>query len=253
MTRVCVSSGWRALARGLLGRNVAVRNSSPRGWGAATLRSAVTAQRSVAGAITALGAVMALLVLGVLVSACGDDDQGGSPPSEGRGASDGATAPSTEPPGTEPVEVRVYIEDLLVRLDEVTDEIVRDPSVVLDPESELVQEFKALYAPGSDGLSGGLRAFRQSAEEGTRLEPVNSDHTIETALTGDIETVDEEHVRFPVCSTMTHRELDGDGVVVEHIPRLAQPGEGFAVRLDGEWRLERIDVFTNTICGESAP
>lgn len=215
------------------------------------MRDAPGSQRFIAQGVAVLAAVLTLLGLGLAASACGDDDDGGSPRAERGGSSGDTTVPSTEPPGSEPAEVRVYIEDLLAQLDEVTDQIVRDPAVVLDPESELVEEFETLYAPDSEGLTGGLGAFRQSAEDGTRLEPVNSDHTIQTDLTGDVETIDEEHVSFPVCSTMTHRELDRDGTVVEYIPHLAHPGEGFAVRVEGEWRLERLDVFTNTVCPET--
>jgi len=195
-----------------------------------------------------IGVTLALVLLGLtIVAACsGDDDAGtGTTPS-----TRSAPTSTTEPPGTDPADVRIYIAELLARLDDVTDQIVRDPAVALDPESELVEDFTALYAPDSEGLNGGLSAFRQSAEQGTRLEPLNSEHTIQTALTGDVETIDEDHVSFPVCSTMTHQKLDRDGVVVEYIPELAHPGEGFAVRVDGEWRMDRIDVFTNTVCPE---
>lgn len=186
------------------------------------------------------------LVLVGTVGSCSDDDNDDEARTTTTDAP--ATSTTTEPPGTDVAEVQALVEDLIVRLDDVTDQIVRDPTVVNDPDSELVDEFTALYAPEAEGLDGSLNAFRQSAAEGTHLEPLNSETTGRTEVTGVLEVIDDDTVKVPVCDVSTYRKLDSSGAVIEYIDGLAQPGEVWAVRADGQWRLERADVFPNTVC-----
>lgn len=187
---------------------------------------------------------MSLVATALLVAACacsGDDDDKADRP--------GSTATTTvQPSGDEPTQVRPYIEELLVQLDAVTDQIIRDPGLATDPEAPLVKQLEGIYAPDAEGLAGSLQAFKRDAEAGTHAEPVDSDTTIERRVTGDPETVDENTVKVPICSVMTLRKLDRNGAVLEYIAYLAQPGEVTATRVDGSWRLERVDVFENTIC-----
>lgn len=200
-------------------------------------RGAAMLRRLVASAPVALVMVSSL-------GSCGDDDDGGASPT----STDSEATSTTHPSVTDADEVQPIIEDLIARLDAVTDQVVQDPAVVNDPESALVDEYTALYAPGAEGLDGGLNAFRQSAADGTHLEPLNSDTTGRTEITGDLEVVDDNTVKVPVCNVSTYRKLDGNGAVIEYIDGLTQPGEVWAVRVDGEWRLERADVFENTVC-----
>lgn len=199
--------------------------------------------------------ISSLVVFGVLTfvgsaSACGGDDDGED---ADPGPSEVTTTTTSQPPGDDPAAVEPYVVELLARFDEVTDQIVRDPSVVEDPESPLIEQLEAIYAPDAEGMAGSLQAFRRDADAGLRSEPVNSDTTIRTDVTGEVETVDENTVTVPVCSVMTYRRLDRDGAVHELIAYLAQPGEVTAVRVEGVWRLERVDVFGNTICQDPVP
>jgi hypothetical protein len=194
---------------------------------------------------------MAFAVVGLVVGSCacsGDDDDGDTtdPTNE-------ITTTTAQPSGDDAAAVRPYVEELLTQLDEVTDQIIRDPTLVQDPDSPLVEQLESIYAPDAEGLAGSLETFRRDAEAGTHAEPVNSDTTIRSEVTGDPEKVDEDTVTVPICSVMTLRKVDRNGAVLELIAYLAQPGEVTATRVDGVWRLERVDVFDNTVCEGATP
>jgi hypothetical protein len=187
--------------------------------------------------------------VGLLIAGCVDDDGGEEGTSRTtRSTESSTTTTTTQPAGSDPAAVTPYVSDLVARLDAVTDQIVRDPTVVLAPESDLIAEFTSIYAPGSDGLTGGLDAFRQSAEAGTHAEPVNGDKTRTISIEGPVTAVDEDHVKVAVCYVTNRRVVDRDGATLEYLADIAQPGEIFAVRYEGEWRLERSDLFENTLC-----
>ena len=194
-----------------------------------------------------LGTFLAVVALAAPACGCsgdGDDERDDEPR---------ATTTTAQPPGDSPEDVKPFVDELLVQLDAVTDEIIRDPALVQAPDSPQVERLRDIYAPDAEGLAGALQAFERDADAGTHAEPVDSDTTIRTETTGDPETVDEDTVTVPICTVMTYRKLDRDGRTLELIAYLAQPGEVRAVRVDGAWRLERVDVFENTICQEPAP
>lgn len=197
----------------------------------------------------ALTRAMAIVLLAALVTAaCGDDDDDAgsdTTPSTGNTAT-----PSTEPSGTEPGEVRPYIVDLLARYDETTNEIVADPSVANDRENPLIQDYLAIVEPGSDA-EGAIQTWVDNAAQGISIRPYSDDAPAQvTSLDGDIEAVSEDEVRFPTCVAQNYRQYDGQGRETEFVTGQSVPGQTTAVRVDGEWRLRRLDVATNVVgCG----
>jgi hypothetical protein len=183
----------------------------------------------------------------ILLAACGgDDDQAaagnGAELSSGRDRTSG-----TEPAADDPEAVRPFVEDLLERYDEVTDQIVADPGVAADRDDLLVQEYLALFEPDSDYAEHRLEAWAANGEAGVSMRPIDDEHlTNESHLDGEIEAVSDDEVRFPTCDEQRFEVLDRQGRVTQRTDLFVQPGEGVAVRVDGEWRLRRLDAFDGT-------
>lgn len=180
-----------------------------------------------------------------LLAACGGDDATADRASEL--SSDSGRTSDTEPPADDPEAVRPFVEDLLERYDEVTDQIVADPAVAADRDDLLVQEYLSLFEPGSDYAEQRLESWAANGEAGVSMRPVDDQHlTNESQLDGEIEAVSDDEVRFPTCDEQRFEVLDRQGRVTQRTELFVQPGEGVAVRVDGEWRLRQLDAFEGT-------
>jgi hypothetical protein len=212
----------------------------------------VFAQRRPRSAGRWVGPVAVVLAAVLLAGGCGDDNEaaGREQPSTTTTTSTPTTT-TTQPPGTEPAAVEPIVEELLARDDEITDQILRDPSAALEPDSPLLEELAEVHAPG-EAYEAMLRTFRRNAESGLRLEPLNAERTATTILAGDIVTIDDDTVEGPLCIVNTYRLLDGDGYLREVKDGLAHPGRVTAVRLDGAWKIQQIDVDDSQVCNPEA-
>lgn len=187
----------------------------------------------------------------ILLPACGGDDA----TSGTERLSDSGRTSGTEPPADDPEAVRPFVEDLLERYDEVTDQIVADPGVAADRNDLLVQEYLALFEPDSDYAEQRLDAWAANGEAGVSMRPIDDEHlTNESHLDGEIEAVSDDEVRFPTCDEQRLEVLDRQGRVTQRTELFVQPGEGVAVRVDGEWRLRQLDAFDGTAgCRTTTP
>lgn len=192
---------------------------------------------------------LGVLLLGSLVAAaaCGDDGAAESGTTQPTGAS---TTSTGEPAGTEPGEVRPYIIGLLARYDEVTNEIVADPSVALDRDDPLIREYLDLVEPGSEA-EGAIDLWVDNAALGITIRPYSDDAPAEvTRLDGEIEPVSEDEVTFPTCVAQNYRQYDGQGRETEFATGQFVPGEMTVVRVEGEWRIRRDEIASNVVgCG----
>lgn len=191
-------------------------------------------------------ALASLAVIGVTVAACsGDDDDSSSTTTESTASS---TTSSKQPAGTEPADVEPYITELLARYDEVTNQIIADPSVARDRSDPLIEDYLALVEPGSEALEGAIQTWVDNADEGITIGPYSEDAPpFETSLDGPIETVSEDEVRFTTCERQNYRKYDAQGRQTEFVTGQSVPGQGTAVRVDGEWRLRRLDIAGNLV------
>lgn len=85
-----------------------------------------------------------------------------------------------QPPGTEPTAVEPIMEDLIARLDEVTEEIVREPSVVLTPDAPVLAELREVVT--ADEYEARLRVYRDNAQSGLVYAPLNADRIASATL-----------------------------------------------------------------------
>ena len=191
-----------------------------------------------------IGALAMALTLAVGCGGDDDDDRGSPQPEEGADEPT-TTTESTQPPGTSPVDVEPYIAELLVRYDEVTNEIVADPTVATDPNHPLVVEYRSLVEPGSVA-EGAIQVWVDNATRGVSIRPYDDTApAYDTSLDGAIETVSADEVTFPTCELSNYRKYNAQGRETEFLTGQAVPGAGTAVRVDGEWRLRRMDIASN--------
>jgi hypothetical protein len=185
-------------------------------------------------------------VAALILGACGgDDEEGGDDELPPRTTEEQATT-TTEPPGTEPAAVEPIVVDLLARLDAVTTEIVGDPgAVVNDPDSPALAELREIFAPG-DAYNARIDTYRRNAEAGITSTPVNADQVVTTTVVGDLRTVDANSTEGSLCVLNTYRSTgSGGGELKDHV---ANPGLIAAVRIDGVWKIQQIDMDDTQLC-----
>jgi hypothetical protein len=191
-------------------------------------------------------AVGVTLVAALMTGACGGDDEpAGDDELPSTTAQEQATT-TREPPATEPAAVEPIVVDLLTRLDAVTTEIVGDPGVAVnDPESPALAELAEIFAPG-DAFNARLDTYRRNAEVGITSKPVNADQVVTTTVVGDLRTVDENSIEGSLCVLNTYRSTGPTGgEVKDHV---ANPGLVTAVRIDGSWKIQQIDMDDAQLC-----
>lgn len=189
-----------------------------------------------AGTTLAACALAGLLVVG----GCGGGDGSGD-----AAADIGLDArPATDRAGGDPEAVRAAVEALLRDHDRVVNQIVGDPGVANDPADPLVEEYTALFEPGSEAPDRALAAWAAQAARGRSTQPASPEHpAFASRLDGDVEAVGEGEVRFPTCDEQRYGIVDATGTPVQLQPHALVPGEGTAVLVDGRWRLRRLDVI----------
>jgi hypothetical protein len=196
-------------------------------------------------------AVALVLVGMLLVGGCGDDDEAaGQDETTSTTSESRSTTSTTQPPGTDPASVEPIVRDLLARDDEITAQIVRDPSVVLDPDAPILAELAEVQAPG-EAYEARLRTYRENAERGLKIEALNGKPGSKTELVGELSTVEQNTVEGQLCILYNYRAEDAAGYV-EVKDGLAHPGRVTAVRLDGVWKIQQIDIDDGQVCNPEA-
>lgn len=194
---------------------------------------------------TSFAAVILMFSSALVASGCGGGSSGAEEAADATTTSE--PTPTTEPPATDADAVRPLVEDRLARLDDVLDRIVRDPSLVLEEDAPVLEELAAIHAPG-EAYDTRLSTYRENAETGRHLEPINGRRTVTTALTGELTVLDHDQVQGSLCIIRSYRVIDGSGALREIVDGLTQRGRVTAVRKDGVWKILRIDVDDSQVC-----
>jgi hypothetical protein len=205
-------------------------------WG-----SGVRVARAVGRATVLLGVAGPLLLAG-----CGDDAAGGDRAASGSNETTDDRR-DDEPLATNPEAVAPYIENLLDEHNYVVDQVLADLEVAGDAQDPLTERYLALFAPDSDVPDRLLDEWAEMSARGERFEPHEPGQPINTVrLDGDVEAVNEGEVRFPICNDLQFRRVDASGQVIVDYPPRQHRGRGFAQHVAGEWRLWRIDTYSDT-------
>jgi hypothetical protein len=197
--------------------------------------------RRVAAAATVVVRTAGALVVVALAACTGGGGAGGDAGEVATAEARARTSP-TEPRASDLRAVEPYIEDLLARYDRVVNDIVADPTVAGDPDNPAVQEYVSLFEPDSAFVEQVLAAWVAEGENGRSVEPYDDQSpAFESHLDGEIEALSDDEVVFPVC-VERRMSVYVDGALRQETAYFAEPGGGSAVRVDGTWRLRRLDI-----------
>ena len=189
-----------------------------------------------------------ILVAGLMLVGLACSGDGGEDDTSSEGASLGVTTttPTTTPPeeasAAAPDDVVPYVEELLERYDAAVNEIVADPAVVADRDSELVEEFLSLFEPGSEFADQSLEGWAAQGDTGIALKPLDAGTPVNvTKLVGPLVRVSDDEVSFEQCAIQSYVKYDDDEEVTR-VERALLAGEGTAVRVDGQWVLSGLST-----------
>jgi len=187
----------------------------------------------------------------LLLGACGDDGEASGEEDDTKTTTTDESTPTTQPPGTDPEAVQPIVEDLVVELGELHDEMGQTPSLVTDPEADVADRLRALYAPTSEDVDRILDAYETHAANGSHYEAIaGGEPTYRTEILGEVQEVDENTVEFYTCTTYHHR-LVGSSQGGETLDGMTHPGQGTAKRVDGVWLIEHTVLDDSQACPEA--
>ena len=204
-----------------------------------------------------LAASLAPLVLGLV--SCSDDSADGGPSTTERRqttvpATSTSTSTTTQPASSDDAGVRPILDRLLARWDEAMTGIAGDPEAAVDPQSDLRDPFAEVFTADSPFVAD-LTDFVSQGYVGQDLgtRPATgtlNQHTVATRLTG---TPDDDHLTFVFCSFN-----DGEDFYLSTGERRSADvgiteGTGEAVRVDGVWKLHRLQQLTFNSAPEGSP
>jgi hypothetical protein len=191
----------------------------------------------------------ATVALTLTTAACGGDDDETADESS---ATTATTAPATtaasdeEPPGTDPEAVEPYLDALLRRYDEITSQIVADPEIAADDEHDLYTDLRAVLDPNSEMANAIVQSLVTQGEQGVAIEPFqDAPEPAQRTVDGDVETVSEAEVRFPLCTRYSYRLVTSGRIEVgDNHDRRSQ---GTAVLVDGHWLISRLEGNNDSV------
>jgi hypothetical protein len=192
--------------------------------------------------------VTGLVLIGLACSGGGGEDESSSE-STARAVTTTTTSTTAQPEASaaSPDDVVPYVEELLSRYDAAVNEIVADPAVVADRDSELVEEFLSLFEPGNEFADESLEGWAAQGDTGVVLKPLAAGTPVNvTKLIGPLVRVSGDEVRFEQCAIQSYVKYDDDEEVTR-VERALLPGEGTAVRADGQWVLSELSTPPGTL------
>lgn len=185
--------------------------------------------------------VGAAVVAALLLGACGGDDDDPDGSGAGTGGGGGSTTASTQPPASDAAAVRPYLQDLLRAWDEAMTPILSDPRTVAeDPEHDLRRELAESFTDDSPYVRDLGEFLEGYISQNTGVHPGASGLAQETTLLDFTRTPDEDHLSFTFCSFSEGPEFAlSEGT--ERAPSVGvTQGAGDATRVEGRWRLHRL-------------
>lgn len=161
---------------------------------------------------------------------------------------DSTSAPTTQTqtPDTEPIVLEQVLQSLLGQYDAAVADILADPRVASDRESEPVRTYLALFAPDSAFADGALRSWEAEGANGRFYRAGPRGKVTESTL-ATIDSSTESEATFSICAVNSFEIVDAAGTVLE-----AQGGVTaatvVAVRIDGSWVLRDLTQSSAATC-----
>ena len=165
---------------------------------------------------------------------------------ESRSTSRSAPTSQSQTPETEPVALEPVLQSLLDQYDTAVAEILADPRVASDRESEPVRTYLALFAPDSAFADGALRSWEAEGANGRFYRAGPRGKVTESTL-ATIDSSTENEATFSICAVNSFEIVDAAGTVLE-----AQGGVTAATvvaeRIDGSWVLRDLTQSSASNC-----
>lgn len=165
----------------------------------------------------------------------------------GDGADDGA---DDDGDGGGATPVAAAVESLLADYDRLAHRLMADPDLVLDPGDPVLQEYRALFAPGSELAEASVAQWTGDAEAGRSIgSTVPGEPPIATRLDGEVPAPDGDELAVPTCHVDHYAVYGPDGRVLDTVEDPGSRGTTTAVLVEGEWRLQQIEIVVDgTTC-----
>jgi hypothetical protein len=143
---------------------------------------------------------------------------------------------------------------LLSRFDAIVNRIISDPEIAENSDHPLYGELHDLMSPNSSMKDPLTNTFVRQGQQGISQVPFeDGDRQITREVTGEVETVSETEVTFPMCTYPSYRLYNAGGTQIEFSTGPTQPGQGTAVLVDGHWKIDRFEGFEDQeSCEEDA-
>jgi hypothetical protein len=138
--------------------------------------------------------------------------------------------------------VQPLIEALVRENDELVVRLQQDPAVVNDPDSELVQRYRALYTPDSPHPDAYFQGLRDRAVAGTAVRAGPSGVAQQTTVLDLLPASNADIVFFSFCG---YGDLEAYVVATSEVREawsVYALGRGEARRVDGRWRLFNVEA-----------
>ena len=204
--------------------------------------------------VLAAGFAAALVLPGLLLGSCSDDGADGGSTTTKSVQSTSSTSTSappestTQPPASDAGAVGPIVDELLHRWDIAYTDALTDPAAVADdPDHEVREEFEALFTEDSPYLADLDLLVGSFKDQDLRIEP-NGSTTAQATRFLRVTTVhSEDELDFVWCSFDDSAQVTAStGAVVSDEVGITE-GTGTAVRVDGSWRLHRLQVLTHDV------
>lgn len=190
---------------------------------------------------TGAKAVAAILASGCLAVACGGTPEASAGDDDAAVSGAGRTRTGSDS-GTEADAAARDLVDLLAAYDSAVNELAARPELAADTESSAVQDLQAVFTEGNALTGNMLAGWTTQADSGLTIRPYGEEHGAYTSVLVEPVTVEsEDEVSFTFCSEERYRVHQG-GVVVDVVPYEVFEGHGTAVRDDGAWLLDVVEL-----------
>lgn len=204
--------------------------------------------------VLAAGFAAALVLPVLLFGSCSDDGADGGSTTTESAQPDSSTATSappestSQPPASDTSAIGPIVDALLHQWDVAYTDALTDPAAVIaDPDHEVREEFEALFTEDSPYLADLDLLVGSFADEDLRIEP-NGSATAQATRFLRVTTVhSNDELDFVWCSFDDSAQVTAStGAVVSDEVGITE-GTGTAVRVDGSWRLHRLQVLTHDV------
>ncbi|MFW6033536.1 MAG: hypothetical protein ACOC9R_00260 [bacterium] len=179
------------------------------------------------------GCALSGLVVALVVSTVGCSDDATSAGTEDEPTTTVATTTTTQPPATDE-DSHEIVEELVIEATGLADELFQDPTVIEDPDNELLVRLREIYTEDSPAIGGIEDVLRRLVADGQHQRPSRTGIFREVGVYA-FEAEDADTLTFDTCNQIDKETVDASGDVVATDAQVVFVS-GEARRVDGNWR-----------------